>query len=93
MRRGAMPVRPDEELRPEELVSVTLVCLVCGIRRTIHVSRSRRLPAEIAWECFECQGKDCGRRAESAPTGPDRRGCRRIRMADIVRHIIKEEGL
>lgn len=45
----------EEPVGSDLLVDVTLVCLFCGERGTIHVFRDRRLPEKIYWECFDCQ--------------------------------------
>ncbi len=37
------------------LADVTLVCMFCGERSTIHVFRDRHLPEKIYWKCIDCQ--------------------------------------
>lgn len=58
-RRGRIMRRPHEKPPTSDfLVEVTLVCLFCGVKSTIHVFRDRCLPEKIFWECFDCQRKE-----------------------------------
>jgi hypothetical protein len=45
----------EDRMEEDYLTDVTLVCMFCGERCTIHVFRDRHLPETIYWKCIDCQ--------------------------------------
>jgi hypothetical protein len=57
-------------LRTQDLQrTVTLDCVICSCRTTIHVDRKRWMPEFLPWECLDCQ--------RSGPGISDRMGAAR----------------
>jgi hypothetical protein len=64
----------EEPMSPNLLIDVTLVCLFCERRSTIHVFRDRHLPEKIYWECFDCQKRKGGFSWKPQKPGARKRG-------------------
>lgn len=56
-------------MEADYLIDVTLVCMFCGERCTIHVFRDRRLPETIYWKCIDCQKVNDGSSTSDRKTG------------------------
>lgn len=50
-----MEEKSNSLMEPRPRKAITLVCLFCSGRTTIHVSLERGMPETLLWECLECQ--------------------------------------